>query len=442
MLSKPPRKKQGGGEESPVELTPEEQLLDSLCEANEALTSVLRDYDDIERIGIEREEMERSRREIRLKREAMEHSERETETPVYDWKGLGRPASPPEQASSPNGLPSQPTGANGKPRRVPDEDDGGEGSAEYPAKFAVSDAASSEGEVARLERERLVELERRLSATLAAQTEQDQRMTQLADELALKSVLLEQAEVNERQLSAKLAAQTEQDLRMAQLADELALKSASLEQAEANKRQPSATLAAQTEQDRRMAQLADELALKSALLEQAQADAAEATKHTGLELSELADRLLEKTSLVELKDAALVKIQAKLVELLLSRDQDLRALEQSQSALQKATSRAADADERSRRACEHYETELAKVRVAGKSKPEAVSVQLADMDNGWTKNNTDGDTSPPLTAASLDSMDEDPIIRGLVERIRALEAEVAALRWNEKSSDVMNVNEG
>jgi hypothetical protein len=353
-----------------VELTPEEQLLDSLREANEALTSVLRDYDDIERIGIERE-MERSRREIRLKREAMDHSQRETETPVYDSdsRGLGRPAFPPGRASTPNGLPSKPTGPNGKSRHVPEEDDGGEDSAEYPTKSAVSDAASSEGEVARLERERLVELERQLSATLAAQTEQD----------------------------------------------------------------------------RRMAQLADELALKSALLEQAQADAAEATKHTGLELSELADRLLEKTSLVELKDAALVKMQAKLVELLLSRDQDLRALEQAQSALQKATSRAADADERSRRACEwigHLETELAKVRVAGKSKPEAVSLQLADMDNGWTKNNTDGDTSPPLTPASLDSMDEDPIIRGLVERIRALEAEVAALRWNEKSSDVMNVNEG
>jgi hypothetical protein len=264
----------------------------------------------------------------------------------------------------------------------------------------VSDAASSEGEVARLERERIVELERRLSATLAAQSEQDQRMTQLADELALKSALLEQAESNERQLSAKLAAQTEQDQRTAQLAEELALKSALLGQAE------------------------------------------EATKRTGLELSELSDRLLEKTSLVELKDASLVKMQAKLVELLLSRDQDLRALEQAQSALQKASSCAADANERSRRACEHYETELAKVRVAGKSKPEAVCLQLADMDNGWTKNNTDGDTSPSLSTASLDSMDEDPITRGLVERIRALEAEVAALRWNEKSSDVMNLNEG
>jgi hypothetical protein len=65
---KSPRHKQGNGEDSPVELTAEEQLLGSLLEANEALTSVLRDYDDIERIGIERETLERSRQEVRLDR--------------------------------------------------------------------------------------------------------------------------------------------------------------------------------------------------------------------------------------------------------------------------------------------------------------------------------------------------------------------------------------
>jgi len=68
VLSKSHRNKQGSGEESPVELTPEEQLLGSLLEANEALTSVLRVYEDIERIGIEREAMERSRQETRLDR--------------------------------------------------------------------------------------------------------------------------------------------------------------------------------------------------------------------------------------------------------------------------------------------------------------------------------------------------------------------------------------
>ena len=67
LLSKPYHE-QGSGEESPVELTPEEYLLGTLLEANEALTSVLRVHDDIDRIGIEREAQKRSRQEILLDR--------------------------------------------------------------------------------------------------------------------------------------------------------------------------------------------------------------------------------------------------------------------------------------------------------------------------------------------------------------------------------------
>jgi len=68
VLHKHHRNKQSSGEDSPVELTLEEQLLGALLEANESLTSVLRMYDDIERIGIEREALERSRQEVRLDR--------------------------------------------------------------------------------------------------------------------------------------------------------------------------------------------------------------------------------------------------------------------------------------------------------------------------------------------------------------------------------------
>jgi peptidoglycan hydrolase CwlO-like protein len=46
-----------------------------------------------------------------------------------------------------------------------------------------------------LELERL-ELERQLSTVLAVQTELDERVAQLNDELAVKSALLEQAEAN------------------------------------------------------------------------------------------------------------------------------------------------------------------------------------------------------------------------------------------------------
>jgi hypothetical protein len=249
---------------------------------------------------------------------------------------LGRLAIPQitqEQNSSSNGLPSQPTGANGKPRGVPEEDDDGEDSAEYHAKF-VAPYPSSEGEVARLDRERLVELERRLSATLAAQTERDQRLAQLTDELAVKSALLEQAEANA-------------------------------------------------------------------------ANAAKATRRVGLEH---VDRLLAQA---EQKDADLVNMQAKLDDVLLSRDQHMRAHKQRIG---------------------QYETAELEVR---KSELEAVRSRLTDAEMGWVKSRIEADTLRALTVAGRVSPDEDRITRGLVERMRAVEVEVASLRCSEKSSEAM-----
>ena len=75
------------------------------------------------------------------------------------------------------------------------ENDANEGPIKYHAKLAAP-YSSSEGEVARLEHERFMELKRQLLVSLAAQTERDQRIAQLTDELALKNSLLEQAEAN------------------------------------------------------------------------------------------------------------------------------------------------------------------------------------------------------------------------------------------------------
>jgi hypothetical protein len=75
-----------------------------------------------------------------------------------------------------------------------DEEDVGEGPTKYHVKFAGPH--SSSGEVARLEHERFMQLERQLLLSLAAQTEQDQLIAQLTDELSLKTSLLEQAEAN------------------------------------------------------------------------------------------------------------------------------------------------------------------------------------------------------------------------------------------------------
>ena len=314
---------------------------------------------------------------------------------------LGYPASPQitrERNPITIGLRSQPTSVNGKTRLVPEKDDDDEGSTEY------LPGDSSEGEPALLESERVVELERQLSAILAAQTERDQRLAELSEELALKSALLERAEAN----------------------------------------------------------------------------AAEATKHAGLEPRELADRLLAQTSLVENKDAELVMMQAKLDELVVSRDQHVRALGRAQSALQKATSRAADADK--------YEIELVEVRAelegkkselearkselearkselearkselearkseqearkseqeARKSELEAIRLRLTDAENGWAKSKAEADTLRALTTAGLVGTDEDRMTRVLLERIRAMETEMADMRWSEKSLEAMETrNEG
>ena len=184
-------------------------------------------------------------------------------------------------------------------------------------------------------------------------------------------------------------------------------------------RQLFATLVGQTERDRRIAQLTDELGKIRALLEQAEANVAEATKRAALEQREL---------------------QAKLDESLLSREQAVQALEQAQSALQKATILAAEANERSLR-------ELAGVHAkleARESELAAVRLRLTDAE-GWAKSKTGAGTSRAGTqavAGAID-MDVDRVMWRLMERVRVVEAEIASLRGNGKSMEAMECrNEG
>jgi hypothetical protein len=55
-------------EEAPHELTVEEDLLAALLESNEALLEALRVYDDLERLAVEREAEEISRRDVKMDR--------------------------------------------------------------------------------------------------------------------------------------------------------------------------------------------------------------------------------------------------------------------------------------------------------------------------------------------------------------------------------------
>ena len=174
--------------------------------------------------------------------------------------------------------------------------------------------------------------------------------------------------------------------------------------------------AAQTERDRRIAQLNDQLVQKSALLEQAEANAAEAMKRAGLEKREL---------------------QAKLGEMLLSRDQ---ALEQAQSAL-RTTSRAAVTEEPSQ-----LERELAEVRAklnARESELAAVRLRLTDRDaeDGWAeRTKAEEDKLHTVTAASLFNLNEDQAMCEGKENsdMQVMGAELTSLQWDEKNEDWSN----
>ena len=83
-------------------------------------------------------------------------------------------------------------GTSGRPRHVPGEDNKLEGSTKHHAKLVAPDGPSRK-ETARSKDGRLIELERQLSETLIAKSERDRRIAQLADDLAKKSALHEQA---------------------------------------------------------------------------------------------------------------------------------------------------------------------------------------------------------------------------------------------------------
>jgi hypothetical protein len=217
-------------------------------------------------------------------------------------------------------------------------------------------------------------------------------------------------------------------------------------------RQLSELLAAQIERDQLIARQTDELALKSALLEQAEANAA--------------DRLLMQTSPRDVElvgmQAKLRNTEAKLNELVVSRDRQkglykkelgyVRVkLEAKESELEAVRLQLADAEKGrtlldelvvSRdQQVEQYEKELGNVRVkleAKESELEAVRLRLTDAERGLIKSKAEADTlRRAQNATGSVNRDEDQVTRRLMERVRAIEAEMASKRRNEKSIEEM-----
>jgi hypothetical protein len=71
------------------------------------------------------------------------------------------------------------------------------------------------------------------------------------------------------------------------------------------------------------------------------------------------------------------------------------------------------------------------------SELEAVRLRLTDAEKGWIKSKAEADTIRAQTATGSVNRDEDRVTRRLMERMRALESEVASKRWDEKSIEEM-----
>lgn len=260
----------------------------------------------------------------------------------------------------------------------------------YRAKLAALES-SSERDVTRLERERIAELERQLAHATSAQGDRDQRIKELEDSLAMQTTLLEQAEAKAEDSSKRAEMLAESHARAVQ------------EQ--------------QTLRDR--------------------CNVMESTTR------EQADQLLAHKSQLEQREADYLHVQTQLDELMRTREQHIRALEQAQNAVNASAARANELDkqyERARDQITQMETDLVELRgelEARTMEVETVRMHLADAENSWAKSREEADAFRALTTGSLGKLldshrdlqsDEDRLARGHAEKLVALESEVNALR--------------
>ncbi|KAK7064380.1 cell polarity protein [Favolaschia claudopus] len=260
----------------------------------------------------------------------------------------------------------------------------------YRAKLSALES-SNDAEVTRLEKERISELEKRVHALAQEQWEQDRRMNEVSDSLALQTTLCEQAEARA---------------------------------ADASKR----------------AEVAEESHERTVLRHNSIQE-----RHNNLEaqLRDHADRLLSQNTALEQKEADEMGLRAQVDELIQSRDQHLRALEQARAALQASSSRSGEMDaqyDRAREQITTLETDIVELRGELESRNtevESLRARLNDVENSWAKSREEADAFRALTTGGLGELldshrdlktDEDRVSRGHAEKTQAMEAEAASLR--------------
>ncbi|CCM04210.1 uncharacterized protein FIBRA_06376 [Fibroporia radiculosa] len=260
----------------------------------------------------------------------------------------------------------------------------------YRAKLAALEA-SSDAEVAKLDRERVAELERQLSTAASERGEKDRKVKELAESLALQTMLVDQAEARAEDTSKRLDA-----------------------------------LSQSHDRDSKAFQALQE-------------------RHTSMEIlaRDQADKLLAHRSLAEQREADHMNARAQVEQLTTSHEQHIRALEQARAALQTASTRAEEVDTqyiRAREQVAQLEADLADLRgelEARTTEVENTRLRILDVENSWAKSREEADAFRALTTGSLGELldshrdlksDEDRFTQGHAEKVEALEREITSLR--------------
>ena len=396
----------------------------------------------------------------------------------------------------PHGRPLELTGVNSKPKRVPD-DGVSQGSTEFDAKFAAPHS-SSEGEIARLE------LERQPPILVAAQTERDQRIAQLtalleqaeenaaeaakraglhADRLLIQTSLVEQrdaelvnlqARFNELVLSAfvnlilifnsQLYSTQEaalQDLR-SQFSDSqttvLRLETESKHHKNEAERLKDGMEELNANHETAIAQArkqASNLQRDKSDLQQSlaslKAEMARLNRQLPLMASPTTPEVRERSDLLTPNDREMDDVfglapstsrRRGNTSVTFSADKDSdfdSSADVSPSQPFHAPSHPGNEAE----SLQRYEKELTNARAkleAKESELEAVRSRLTDSEKNLTESKVEADT---LRAQTATGSVDDRVARRFMERMRALEAEMASKRWDEKSLEEMECsNEG
>ncbi|KAK2461614.1 hypothetical protein APHAL10511_006077 [Amanita phalloides] len=232
-------------------------------------------------------------------------------------------------------------------------------------------------------------------------------------------------------------------------------------------RQVSSLMAEHRSQGRKVTDLNEALTLKTKLHENSELRASDAVKRAEVaedssnralqRLNELQEQhnkldahfrtqsqdLLSQTSLLEQREADASHLRAQLAELLTTRDQHIRALDQTRQALEAASLRTGEVDAKYQRALEdvrRLETDVAELRgeiATRTAEADTSQARLLDVENSWAQSRQEADTLRAATTGSLGQLldshhelkaDEDRAVRAHSEKLQALEGEVRSLR--------------